>query len=78
MRIAIVDDNPVNLKLMESLVKRAGEFSLHLFQDSAAGLAWCLENLPDLVIVDYMMPPPDGLEFIRRFRALPAHATSPC
>jgi response regulator RpfG family c-di-GMP phosphodiesterase len=77
MRIVIVDDNAVNLKLMESLVKRAGEFSLHLFQDSAAGLDWSLENLPDLVIVDYMMPPPDGLEFIRRFRALPAHADIP-
>jgi putative two-component system response regulator len=77
MRIVIVDDNAVNLKLMESLVKRAGEFSPHLFQDSAAGLAWSLENLPDVVIVDYMMPPPDGLEFIRRFRALPAHADIP-
>jgi putative two-component system response regulator len=77
MRIAIIDDNLVNLKLMESLVKRASDFSPHLFQDSGQGLAWCLENSPDLLIVDYMMPPPDGLEFIRRFRAVPTNADIP-
>ena len=77
MHIAIIDDNLVNLKLMESLVKRASEFSPILFQDSAQGLAWCMENVPDLVIVDYMMPPPDGLEFIRRFRSLPVNADIP-
>lgn len=77
MRIVIVDDNSVNLKLMESLVRRAGDFTPQVFQDSAQGLAWVLDNTPDVVIVDYMMPPPDGLEFIRRFRAVPAYADIP-
>jgi response regulator RpfG family c-di-GMP phosphodiesterase len=77
MRIVIVDDNPVNLKLMEGLVKRTGEVETLLFRDSGEGLDWCLRNTPDIVIVDYMMPPPDGLEFIRRFRASPAHAEVP-
>ncbi|MEW6678022.1 MAG: HD domain-containing phosphohydrolase [Pseudomonadota bacterium] len=77
MQVVIVDDNPVNLKLMESLVKRAGDYSPLVFQDSAQGLDWCLNNLPDLLIVDYMMPAPDGLEFIRRFREKPANADIP-
>lgn len=78
MRIAIIDDNPVNLKLMESLVKRAnGEYSPLIFQDSAAGLSWCLANEVDLLIVDYMMPAPDGLEFIRRYRERPGNADVP-
>ena len=77
MQVIIVDDNPVNLKLMENLVRRAGDYSLTTFQDSAEGLAWCLENTPDLLIVDYMMPPPDGLEFIRRFRENPGNADIP-
>lgn len=76
-RIVIVDDNLVNLKLMEGLVKRLDVGQILLFQDSAQGLAWCLENPADLVIVDYMMPPPDGLEFIRRFRASQANADVP-
>ena len=78
MLIVIVDDNPVNLKLMESLVKRASsDFQPLTFQDSAEGLAWCLSNEPDLLIVDYMMPAPDGLEFIRRYREPPENADIP-
>lgn len=77
MRVVIVDDNPVNLKLMESLVKRVADCTPMVFQNSATGLEWCLSNEPDLVIVDYMMPPPDGLEFIRSFRAKPGNADVP-
>ncbi len=78
MRIVIVDDNPVNLKLMESLVKRASpEYQPITFQDSAEGLAWCLSNVIDLLIVDYMMPTPDGLEFIRLYREPPENADIP-
>ncbi len=77
MQVVIVDDNIVNLKLMESLVKRVDECIPLVFQNSASGLEWCLANVPDLVIVDYMMPPPDGLEFIRRFRASPLNADIP-
>ena len=39
-----------------------------LFQDSTRGLAWCSENRPDLIVVDYMMPDLDGIEFIARLR----------
>ncbi len=78
MQIVIVDDNPVNLKLMESLVKRANSDYLPMtFQDSAKGLDWCLNNVIDLLIVDYMMPAPDGLEFIRRYREHPENADIP-
>lgn len=78
MRIAIIDDNPVNLKLMESLVTRANsEYHPLTFQDSAVGLAWCLANEVDLLIVDYMMPAPDGLEVIRRYRERPGNADIP-
>lgn len=77
MKVVIVDDNPVNLKLMESLVRRAGDYTALVFQSSAEGLEWCLNNDPDLLIVDYMMPPPDGLEFIRRFRENPLKTDIP-
>ena len=78
MQIVIVDDNPVNLKLMESLVKRANvDYQPLTFQDSAKGLEWCLSNVIDLLIVDYMMPSPDGLEFIRRYREHPENADIP-
>jgi putative two-component system response regulator len=40
-------------------------------------LAWCMSNVIDLLIVDYMMPAPDGLEFIRHYRERTENADIP-
>ncbi len=69
-RIAIVDDSDINLTLLSALVRRLGDCEPLLFQDSPRGLAWCSEHRPDLVIVDYMMPDLDGIEFIARLRQI--------
>ncbi|MFA7242086.1 MAG: HD domain-containing phosphohydrolase [Sulfuricellaceae bacterium] len=68
-KVAIIDDTELNLKLFNQLMKKFEACEVFCFQNSAEGLAWCIQNTPDLIIVDYMMPAPDGLEFIRRFRA---------
>ncbi len=68
MQIAIIDDMPLNLLLMEKLVAHEAGVEPHTFVDAHEGLRWCLEHEPDLIIVDYMMPGLDGLEFIKRVR----------
>lgn len=77
MNVVIVDDTQINVTLMQALVNRIDGCKPVCFTDSAAGLAWCLTNQPDLVIVDYMMPAPDGIEFIQRLRAEPGKAELP-
>ena len=67
-KVVIVDDTEINLTLMKHLVKKHEGCEPFCFSDSATGLQWCIDNSPDLIIVDYMMPAPDGVEFIRRFR----------
>ncbi|THF61772.1 HD domain-containing phosphohydrolase [Pseudothauera rhizosphaerae] len=69
MKIAIVDDTPLNLVLMEKLVGHHPGWTPLPFSLPEQALAWCLANEPDLIIVDYMMPGLDGLSFIRRVRA---------
>ena len=76
-RVAIVDDSDINLTLLKALVSKLGDCESLLFQESPEGLAWCVDHLPDLVIVDYMMPALDGLQFIARFRAAPGCAEIP-
>lgn len=69
MDIAIIEDTRVNLLVMQRLVTRLGKHASHIFAEPESGLSWCLANAPDLIIVDYMMPDLDGLEFVRRCRA---------
>jgi len=68
--VLIIDDSDINLTLIKALVLKLGECSPVLFDNPLAALDWCRENVPDLVIVDYMMPDMDGLKFISAFRAL--------
>jgi putative two-component system response regulator len=77
MDVVIVDDTQINVTLMQALINKVDGCKPVCFTESAAGLAWCMEREPDLVIVDYMMPAPDGIEFIRRLRATPGKADVP-
>lgn len=69
MKIAIIDDTPLNLVLMEKLIGHHPGWTPVTFGVPGTGLQWCLAHEPDLIIVDYMMPGLDSLEFIRRVRA---------
>ncbi|BAL25289.1 HD domain-containing phosphohydrolase [Azoarcus sp. KH32C] len=77
MSVVIVDDTPTTLELMRAFVLRLEGREPVTFTDPGSGLAWCLENDPDLIIVDYMMPNIDGLEFIRQIRREPRHDSLP-
>ena len=69
-KVLIIDDSDINLTLIKALVLKLGECEPILFENPLRALEWCQENVPDLVIVDYMMPQMDGLKFIAAFRAL--------
>jgi putative two-component system response regulator len=68
--VLIIDDSEINLTLIKALVQKLGGCDPVLFADPLRALEWCKDNVPDLVIVDYMMPVMDGLQFITAFRAL--------
>lgn len=71
MNVLIVDDNKLNLELFCHMLSMLDTVVARPMADPVAALAWCEHNAPDLVLLDYMMPELDGLEFLRRFRALP-------
>lgn len=68
LSIVIVDDSEINLTLFKYMVARIAGVTPHCFSVSAEALEWCERHGADVVVVDYMMPSPDGLEFIRRLR----------
>ncbi len=77
MRVLIVDDNATNLTLFKHLLKKVDNVETECFDDPLQAIVWCHENTPDLVLLDYMMPMMDGLEFIQHFRTIPGHTEVP-
>lgn len=71
-KVLIVDDTEINVVLFAALVKKLGDCEVKTFFSAPDGLAWAQSNDLDLVIVDYMMPDLDGIEFISRLRQDPA------
>jgi len=76
-RVLIVDDTEVNLVLLAALIHKMPEVDAISFSQPEEGLCWAQANDPDLVLVDYMMPALDGIEFICRLRATPGKADLP-
>lgn len=67
MQVVIVDDTNINLVLMSHLVKKLDGVEAITFQDAKEALHWCKANPFDLLILDYMMPDINGLEFMADF-----------
>lgn len=70
MRVIIVDDNRTNLRLFQGLVSQLGDCEAVAFENPVEALTWCEDNGGDLLLVDYMMPEVNGLEFISRVRGM--------
>jgi putative two-component system response regulator len=77
MNVVVVDDTPINVTLLSHLIAKLPDCSPVTFTEPQRGLDWSLQNIPDLLIVDYMMPDLDGIEFIRRFRQAPGREDIP-
>jgi two-component system, cell cycle response regulator DivK len=66
--ILIVEDEPRNLKLLRDLLQRFGHVTIEA-ADGEQGVALAREKIPDLILMDIMMPKMDGLEATRIIKA---------
>jgi putative two-component system response regulator len=77
MNIVILDDERVSLALLKGHVGKLEGCRPVAFTRPTEALEWCARNEPDLVIVDYLMPQMNGIEFTQRFRQLPGTGEIP-
>jgi two-component system, sensor histidine kinase and response regulator len=72
-RILAVDDEPINLSLLEALVKRfLPDAEIRTAQGGQAALAAVRKSPPDIVLLDAQMSDLDGFEVCRRIKTDPA------
>ena len=77
MTILIVEDNPVNARLLALMLQAEG-YQTVVARNGKEALAAVSETSDiQLIITDYMMPEMNGLEFIVKVRALPAFRSVP-
>jgi class 3 adenylate cyclase len=67
-RILVVDDVPDNVEILRMRLDALG-YEVIVAEDGEQALARVTADLPDLVLLDIMMPKIDGLEVVRRMKA---------
>ncbi|MGH7473401.1 MAG: response regulator, partial [Candidatus Methylomirabilales bacterium] len=70
-RILIVDDNPENLDILRRRLAVHG-YEILTATDGEEALVKAREKLPDLILLDIMMPKMDGMEVCRHLKADPS------
>ena len=74
--VLIVDDVPDNLSVLHDALDESG-FTVLVATSGEAALKRALQALPDIVLLDAMMPGMDGFEVARRLKADPQTAAIP-
>jgi two-component system cell cycle response regulator len=67
-KVLVVDDDPLSARLIEVCLGEAG-FVTHYCKDSREAVTALDAELPDLILLDLMMPGQDGFETCRQIRA---------
>jgi len=67
-RILVVDDDQQIVRLARSFLEQAG-FSVSIAYDGETAMQSIRGERPDLLVLDLMLPNPDGWEITRRIRA---------
>ncbi len=66
--ILIADDNPANVDILQARLRAKG-YAIITAADGEQALVSAQQNLPDLILLDVMMPRLDGIEVTRRLKA---------
>ncbi len=74
-KILVVDDIEMNLKLMGALLKKTG-LQISSALGGNAAVEMCKNEEFDIILMDHMMPPPDGYESMKLIRNAGGHNAS--
>jgi CheY-like chemotaxis protein len=76
VRVLVVDDEQANLDLLEALLKPAG-FGVLRASGGQEGIAMAKSEMPNLILLDLMMPNVNGFDVVEALRAEEATRSIP-
>jgi threonine synthase len=76
-KIAIVEDTPEARRLIRRILQSQGNFTIIEATNGREGLEMIQRELPDLIILDLMMPELDGFSVLEALRSKPETASIP-
>jgi formate hydrogenlyase transcriptional activator len=76
-KILIIDDEPVNVRLVEQMLKMHGFTCLESSVDPHIGVEMYLSLKPDLVLLDLLMPKMSGFEVLEEIKKIEGGAYPP-
>ncbi|TGM80520.1 HD domain-containing phosphohydrolase [Leptospira bouyouniensis] len=66
-KILIIDDEPTNLQILNEILKN--DYSLSFAKDANKGWELAYSEVPDLILLDVMMPEKTGYDLIKELKA---------
>jgi two-component system sensor histidine kinase/response regulator len=69
--VLVVDDQPVNIQLLKHKLERDANVRIETAENGQECLDMVSKHLPDLILLDVMMPVMDGIETCKRLKADP-------
>ena len=76
MKILVVDDDEKAVKYMSAILENAG-FEVIKAYSGKAGINLAINNSPDLIILDLMMPEVSGFDVVEKLRTHPVAKSIP-
>jgi len=67
-KVLLVDDSGVALMAEEMILRRAGKYNLILANDGIEAVEKATKELPDLILMDVVMPRMTGIEACKKLR----------
>jgi CheY-like chemotaxis protein len=77
IRVLVVDDDPWILRMVSSSLEKKGNYVVETAKDGQQALQKALQQPPDMIITDVMMPVMDGWALVQQVRASPELADIP-
>jgi two-component system OmpR family response regulator len=76
-RILLLDDDPDIQTVTSMALGSFGGYTVHVCGSANEAIESAAEFLPDLILLDVMMPGMDGMDALRALREIPATASTP-